>query len=77
MKKKDKRPEKAVWLAFEDGFIAQSANTEKFADGSNVFPEGDQPRKFINSDVIEKWAEEHKAGNENLIQDLLDLIHVL
>lgn len=54
MKKKDHTPKDSVWLAFEDGFVAQASNIEKDANGNSLFLEGSEPHKFVNSDEMIK-----------------------
>lgn len=74
-------PKDSVWLAFEDGFVAQAASTEKDADGNSMFASGYQPKKFINSDVIKEWAKkqmdldaEFGSNVYDTMEDLIKLI---
>ncbi len=74
-------PKDSVWLAFEDGFVAQASNVEKDADGNSIFASGYQPKKFINSDVIKEWAKkqmdldaEFGSNVYDTMEDLIKLI---
>ena len=74
-------PKDSVWLAFEDGFVAQASNIEKDADGNSIFASGYQPKKFINSDVIKEWAKkqmdldaEFGSNVYDTMEDLIKLI---
>lgn len=51
----DKIPNK-VYLAFEDGFVAQSANVKEDASGHSIFLEGLEPKEFVNKDELLDWA---------------------
>jgi len=55
-KEKDRTPPKSVWLAFENGFVAESGNLDKDANGNSLFLEESEPHKFVNSDEMIKWA---------------------
>jgi len=74
-------PKDSVWLAFEDGFVAQASNIEKDANGNSMFASGYQPKKFINSDVLKEWAKkqmdldaEFGSNVYDTMEDLIKLI---
>jgi methyltransferase-like protein len=46
---------KEIYLAFEDGFIAQSSNVDKDANGKSVFLSGLKPYKYIRADIAEHF----------------------
>lgn len=84
MKKKDHTAKDSVWLAFEDGFVAQASSIEKDADGNSMFISGYQPKKFINSDVLKEWAKkqmdldaEFGSNVYDTMEDLIEFINKL
>jgi len=84
MKKKDHTPKDSVWLAFEDGFVAQASNIEKDANGNSLFLEGSEPHKFVNSDEMIKWAKKqieldtiYGLNLQDTIEELIEFINKL
>ena len=50
-----KTPDK-IYIAFENGFVAQTANTDKDAEGNSVFVDGLEPVEYIRKDALLEWA---------------------
>ena len=46
-----KAPDK-IYLAFKDGFVAQSANTDKDGDGNSIFLPEYEPHEYIHKDTL-------------------------
>ena len=44
---------KEIYLAFDNGFVVQSANTDKDGNGNPIFINGLNPHKYIRSDLAE------------------------
>ena len=52
-----KTPDK-IYVAFKDGFVAQTANTDKDAEGNSVFVDGLEPVEFVRKDALLRWLRE-------------------
>ena len=74
-----------IYLAFEDGFVAQSSTIKKDANGNNIFLSEYIPIEYIRKDALLEWAKgEIMPGNSaegkgwNMaLQTLIDKINSL
>ena len=55
------KPPDKIYIAFENGFVAQTANTDKDAAGNSIFLDGLKPYEYIRKDALLEWAKEELA----------------
>jgi hypothetical protein len=56
----DSKAPNKIYLAFVNGFVAQSSNEKVDASGSSVFLEGLEPKEYLNKDMFLEWARKEK-----------------
>ena len=52
------KPPDKIYIAFENGFVAQTANTDKDAAGNSIFLDGLKPYEYIRKDALLEWAKD-------------------
>ena len=49
-----------IYLAFKNGFIAQSSNVKEDANGNSIFLKEHKPVEYIRKGAILKWIKEQE-----------------